>query len=253
MLAKVPPIYNSLEHVREENTKHSQYVTAIENLKHIFTVQSSVAKTMQWIEEDKLLHAHQCLSDLENSRDDLLFELHKLPKQYAHDKITLKRYFEKVEVVSQQLERKIRLIMNRTLATVRKEPTVIVTALRLIEREEKADQFALQQQKQTGFLPPGRPKEWRRKALEVLSEAVVDRIEGSKLEERSDNKLWLVRDLELARQFILEDLRVVKSLCQPCFPAHYDIFNEYVRMYHMAMSNHVSTLFSLNIFWPNSY
>lgn len=31
----------------------------MENLKHIFTVQSSVAKTMQWIEEDKLLHAHQ--------------------------------------------------------------------------------------------------------------------------------------------------------------------------------------------------
>lgn len=59
LLANVPPIYNSLEHVREENTKHSQYVTAMENLKHIFTVQSSVAKTMQWIEEDKLLHAHQ--------------------------------------------------------------------------------------------------------------------------------------------------------------------------------------------------
>lgn len=177
---------------------------------------------------------------MENSRDDLLFELHKLPKQYAHDKITLKRYFEKVEVVSQQLERKIRLIMNRTLATVRKEPTVIVTALRLIEREEKADQFALQQQKQTGFLPPGRPKCWHQKALDVLNEAVVDRIEGSKLEERTDNKLWLVRDLELARQFILEDLRVVKSLCVPCFPPHYDIFNVYVRMYHTALSKHVS-------------
>lgn len=142
--------------------------------------------------------------------------------------------------MSQQLERKIRLIMNRTLATVRKEPTVIVTALRLIEREEKADLFALQQHKQTGFIPPGRPKEWKRKALEVLNEAVVDRIEGSKLEERADNKLWLVRDLELARQFILEDLRVVKSLCIPCFPPQYDIFNEYVRMYHTAMSQHVS-------------
>lgn len=245
----MPPIYNALVNVREENTNHSQYVTAIENLKHIFTVQSSVAKTMQWIEKDKLLPAHHCLTDLENSRDDLLFELHKLPKQYAHDKITLKRYFEKVEVVSQELERKIRLIMSRTLATVRNEPTVIVTALRLIEREEKADHFALQQQKQTGFLPPGRPKEWRRKTLEVLQAAVVDRIEGSKLEERADNKLWLVRDLELARQFILGDLRVVRSLCTPCFPPHYDIFNEYVRMYHGALSKYVSTSdFILSIF-----
>lgn len=240
LLENIPQIYDSLEYVRDENARHSQYAAAIENLKHIFTVQSSVAKTMQWIEDDKLLHAHQSLSDLENSRDDLLFELHKLPKQYAHDKITLKRYFEKVEIVSQQLERKLRLILNRTLATVRKEPTVIVTALRIIEREEKADQFALQQQKQTGFIPPGRPKQWRQMAMNVLNSVVVGRIEGSKMEERSDNKLWLIRDLEVARQFILEDLRVVKSLCVPCFPPSYNILNEYVKMYHTALSEFVS-------------
>lgn len=239
-MTNIPQTYDSLENVRDENTRHSQYVTAMENLKHIFTVQESVAKTQQSIDDDKLLHAHQCLSDLENSRDDLLFELHKLPKQYAHDKITLKRYFEKVETVSQQLESKIRLIMSRTLATVRKEPTVIVTALRIIEREEKADQFALQQQRQTGFIPPGRPKLWREKAMKVLGNAVFERIEGSKLEERTDNKLWLVRDLEILRQFILEDLRVVKSLCTPCFPPHYDIFNSYVQMYHLALASYVS-------------
>lgn len=141
--------------------------------------------------------------------------------------------------MSQQIERKIRLILNRTLATVRKEPTIIVTALRIIEREEKADQFALQQQKNTGFLPPGRPKQWRKMAMDVLTEAVIERIEGSKLEERSDNKMWLVRDLEITRQFILEDLRVVKSLCVPCFPPHYDIFNGYVRMYHTMLSKYV--------------
>ncbi|XP_055547922.1 exocyst complex component 3 [Wyeomyia smithii] len=246
-LTDVPSIYDALEAVRDENAKHSQYMTAMENLKHIFTVQSSVAKTMQWIEEDKLLHAHQCLSDLENSRDDLLFELHKLPKQNAHDKITLKRYFEKVETVSTTLEKKIRLILQRTLNTVRKEPTVIVTALRIIEREEKSDAFALQQQKQTGFIPPGRPKEWRKKALQVLNEAVIQRIEGSKLEERADNKLWLVRDLELTRQFILEDLRVVKSLCVPCFPPHYNILQEYVNMYHNALSKYLEELIQMGL------
>ncbi|XP_055918920.1 exocyst complex component 3 [Eupeodes corollae] len=239
LLAGVPEIYDALEVVREENTKHSQYATAMENLKHIFNVQSSVTKTMQLIDEDKLLNAHQCLSDLENSRDDLLYELHKQSKQHASDKITLKRHFEKVETVSQALEKKIRLIMNRTLNTVRKEPVVIVTALRIIEREEKSDQFALQQQKVTGFLPPGRPKNWRQMAMNVLREAVVTRIEGSKVEERADNKLWLVRDLEITRQIILEDLRVVKSLCIPCFPPHYNIFNEYVKLYHQGLSDYL--------------
>lgn len=142
-LDAVPEIYDSLEQVREEHAKHSQYATAIENLKHIFTVQSSVSKAMKWIEEDKLLHAHQCLSDLEYSRDELLFELHKLPKQYAHDKITLKQYFEKVDTVSKALEEKIMLILKRTLDTVRMEPTIIVTAFRIIEREEKSDKFAI--------------------------------------------------------------------------------------------------------------
>lgn len=77
-------------------------------------------------------------------------------------------------------------------------------------------------------------------ALDALYESATVRIEGSKLEERSDNKLWLVRDLEIARQFILDDLRVVKSLCVPCFPPHYDIFNQYVKFYHTALSKQVS-------------
>ncbi|XP_037941755.1 exocyst complex component 3 [Teleopsis dalmanni] len=242
LLQLVPDIYDALEVVREENTKHSQYATAMENLKHIFNVESSVQKTMTLIEEDKLLNAHQCLADLENSRDDLLYELHKQPKQHASDKITLKRHFEKVETVSQALEKKLRLILSRTLNTVRKEPTIIVTALRIIEREEKNDQFALQQQKVTGFLPPGRPKNWRALAMNVLQEAVVTRIEGSKLEERTDNKMWLVRDLEILRQIILEDLRVVKSLCVPCFPPHYNIFNEYVKMYHEGLSAYLDSI-----------
>lgn len=154
LIKQVPKLSDELDPVREENTKYSQYVTAMENLKHIFTVQSSVEKAMAWIEDDKLLLAHQCLSDLENSRDDLLFELHKLTKQNTHDKVTLKCYFDKVETVSQALQEKLRFIFKRALNTVRKEPTVIVTALRIIEREEKADLFALQQQKLTGFLPP---------------------------------------------------------------------------------------------------
>lgn len=63
LLTDVPKIYESLERVRDENGRHSQYATAIENLKHIFTVQASVTKTQQWIEEDKLLHAHQVRSN----------------------------------------------------------------------------------------------------------------------------------------------------------------------------------------------
>lgn len=185
--------------------------------------------------------AHQCLSDLENSRDDLLFELHKLTKQNTHDKITLKCYFDKVETVSNALQEKLRFIFKRTLNTVRKEPTVIVTALRIVEREEKADQYALQQQKLTGFLPPARPKEWRSMLIRTLDDTVQERIEGSNIEKR-DEKLWLVKDLEIMRQLILEDLKVVKDVCTPCFPPDYNILQEYVKMYHRAVSGFLEQL-----------
>lgn len=81
----------------------------------------------------------QSLTDLENSRDDLLFELHKLPNQAPADTIMLKEYFEDVNELSKLMGKQIKLGLERTLNTVRKEPVLIVTILRIIEREEKAD------------------------------------------------------------------------------------------------------------------
>lgn len=178
---------------------------------------------------------------MENARDELLFELHKLPNEYAHDKSLLKAYFADVEVLSNLLEKQLRLILSRTLNTVRKEPTVIVTVLRIIEREEKADKEAADREVKSKFSTPGRPKRWKHMAFKMLEGAVAARIEGTQVEEREDNKLWLVRYLELTRLLILEDLRVVKTLCVPCFPPRYNILNEYISLYHNCLSRHVSS------------
>ncbi|KAG5899460.1 hypothetical protein JTB14_015313 [Gonioctena quinquepunctata] len=242
LLADVPELCKRLNEVREENMRHSQYVTAKENLKHIFTVPESVEKTKLLINEGKLLHAHQCLRDLENSRDDLLFELHKLPNQSIHDKSMLKAYFADVEVLSNLLEKQLTFLLSRTLNTVRKDPTVIVTALRIIEREEKADEEALKQQKQTGFIPPGRPKKWKEMAFNILEKSVASKIEGTQVEEREDNKHWLIRYLELIRMMMLEDLRIVKALCIPCFPPSYKIMDRYLQMYHKCLSVHLQEI-----------
>ena len=43
----------------------------------------------QAIIEGKLLQAHQSLGDLENSRDDLLFELHRLGHQGSYDQASI--------------------------------------------------------------------------------------------------------------------------------------------------------------------
>ena len=60
------------------------------------------------------------------------------------------------------------------------------------------------------------------------------------LDSREDNKMWLVRHLELIRQITLKDLRIAKSLCQPAFPPHYNILEHFLELYHEALSNRVS-------------
>lgn len=241
-ISDMPKMVKSLQSVKEENMRHSQYVTAMDNLKHIFTVPESVKKTKNWINEGKLLYARQSLADLENSRDDLLFELHKLPQTPQADSIMLQMYFEEVGQLSEIMKKQICLILGRTLNTVRKDPTIIVTALRIIEGEEKADAFAEQRRKQTNFCSPGRPKRWKAMAMSVLEEAVAQRIEGTQTDERENHKMWLVRHLELTRLLILEDLRVVKTLCAPCFPPHWNIVDNYVKMYHRCLSNHLKEI-----------
>lgn len=238
----VPALVEKLKHVREESMRHSQYSAAMENLKHIFNVPESVQKSRQYISDGKLLMAHQCLMELENSRDDLLYEMHRLSSTSSSDKNMLKHYFSEVEKISDELGKQLWLIVRLALNSVRKEPSIIVTALRIIEREERSDELALKRQEMTGFIAPGRPKKWRKRVFEILEEAVFERITGSQLEDRTATKMWFVRHLEITRQLILEDLRVVKVCCVPCFPPHYKIVEEMLRLYHRCLSTHLQEL-----------
>ncbi|XP_018493716.1 exocyst complex component 3 [Galendromus occidentalis] len=251
-----------LQDVREESIKHSQTGTLMEHLKHIFNVPGSVARTQDLIQEGKFLLAHKALSDLEGSRDDLLYELHKQANNLPSDKAMLKQYFADVERLSDELGKQLWVILKRTLNTVRKEPQVIVTALRLITREEWADEAALRRQETTGFLPPSRPKLWKKKAIETLEQSVAERLEANQIEGRQENKMWLVRHLEVTRQLIIDDLKTVKHHCTPCFPPSFDIFNEWVRMIHNCLSQRLQTIISQGLVdseyihilgWLNTY
>lgn len=41
---------------------------------------------------------------------------------------------------------------------------------------------------------------------------------------------------------ILEDLRVVKTLCIPCFPPKYNIIDKYIHLYHNCLSVHLQEI-----------
>lgn len=111
----------------------------------------------------------------------------------------LKHYFSDVDKLSEELSKQLWLILCRTLTSVRKEPKIIVSALRIIEREEMEDAAAISLHKRTGYMKVGRPKQWRHKAFEVLKKSVLERYQ-------------IVIPVFHKKDFCMHDCRIFKFL-----------------------------------------
>ena len=125
---------------------------------------------------------------------------------------------------------------------MRREPDKLVTAVRIIEREENFDDYLLLQQKKTGFMPANRPKQYREMFFDKLKESVFEKVEGNQLENRVNNKMWLVRHLEVIRIVMLEDLLIAKKHLQHCFPPEQNIFQYCLSLYHEAVTKQMLSL-----------
>ncbi|PIK38860.1 putative exocyst complex component 3 [Apostichopus japonicus] len=215
MYEECSELTSKLGDVKDVANEHSQLAAAVDNLKHIFTVPENIRLTEQYIEDEKYLLAHKGLMELESSRDDLFYELHKNPSNDVSDDLLLKKYFEKVETLSNNLFLKIKSLLQQLLNAVQTRPALIVTCLRIIEREERLDRKFSERKKMSDFDAPGRPKQWKHKVFEILEKSANSRIEGSQIEDRREERMWLVRHLELIRQNVFNDLKIVKFLCTP--------------------------------------
>ncbi|XP_055991053.1 exocyst complex component 3 [Sorex fumeus] len=234
----------SLKDVKDAVVRHSQLAAAVENLKSIFSVPEIVRETQDLIEQGELLQAHRKLMDLECSRDGLMYEQYRMDSGNTRDMTLIHSYFGSTQGLSDELAKQLWMVLQRALVTVRRDPTLLVSVVRIIEREEKIDRRILDRKKQTGFVPPGRPKNWKEKMFAILDRTVTTRIEGTQADTRESDKMWLVRHLEIIRKYVLDDLLVTKNLMVQCFPPHYEIFRHLLQMYHQALSTRMQELAS---------
>ncbi|KAM6948457.1 exocyst complex component 3 [Aplochiton taeniatus] len=232
----------NLKDVKDAVVQHSQLASAVENLKNIFSVPEIVQETQDLIEQGELLQAHRKLMDLECSRDDLMYEQYRMDSKNTRDMNLIHSYFGEVQGLSDDLAKQLWMVLQRAMGMVRRDPTMLVSVVRIIEREEKMDRRMLDRKKQTGFIPPGRPKGWKERMFQVLEGTVSTRIESTQSETRDSDKMWLVRLLELTRRYVHDDLVVVKNLMVQCFPPHYNTFDRFFRLYHGAVSARIQEL-----------
>eukprot|EP00794_Sanderia_malayensis_P003187 gene3187-3658_t len=235
-----------LSELRLQHGRYAQLAKTNEHLKQIFNVPEMVERTKNLIINGQYLQAHKNIMDLESTRDEILFEVHQQQLEQGiefAESEPLDKYFEQVEAMSNLLGKQLWTVISQTLSAARSNPTQLVTAMRIIEREERADRKSLAQKKKTNFMPKTRPKLWKERCKAVIRKAVYNRFESNQMElnDRTE-KMWLVRHLERMRAFILEDMQTVKDLVQPCFPPSYNIFMEYLQLYHETTSKTLEDL-----------
>ncbi|XP_010141376.1 PREDICTED: exocyst complex component 3-like protein, partial [Buceros rhinoceros silvestris] len=206
--------------------------SVVQVLPQLFSVHEVFSHTLQLLRGQQLLEAHVELMMTEQLRDDILSQLHL--RGLASAQATVLSYFGGLQELNESLAKQLGDIVGSSLRLVREDPVLFVTAVRIIEREEKIDDTLLLE---ATFLPPGRPKGWRQKFYRVLQETITGaHFHAARVEAEGPG---LARHLAALKKDIVSELRVVKDLMVQCVPAHYNILSVCTTTYHQALTSYL--------------
>uniref|UniRef100_A0A672TLU0 Exocyst complex component 3-like protein n=2 Tax=Strigops habroptila TaxID=2489341 RepID=A0A672TLU0_STRHB len=227
--------FHGLQQMRALMAEHVQLASVVQVLPQLFSVQEVFSHTLQLLHGQQLLEAHAELMMMEHLRDDILSQLHL--HGLSNAQATVLSYFSGLQELNETLAKQLWDIVGSSLRLVHEDPVLFVTAVRVIEREEKIDDTLLLE---ATFLPPGRPKGWRQKFYHVLQETITGaHFQAPRMDSEGPG---LARHLAALQKGIVSELRVVKDLMVQCVPAHYNILSVCTATFHQALSSHLQDI-----------
>ncbi|NXW04825.1 EX3L1 protein, partial [Fregetta grallaria] len=227
--------FQGLQQMRVLMAEHVQLFSVVQVLPQLFSVHEVFSHTLQLLCGQHLLEAHAELMMMEHLRDDILSQLHL--RGLSSAQATVLSYFGGLQELNESLAKQLWDIVGSSLRLVREDPVLFVTAVRIIEREEKIDDTLLLE---ATFLPPGRPKGWRQKFYHVLQETITGaHFHATRMDTEGPG---LARHLAALQKDIISELRVVKDLMVQCVPAHYNILSVCTATYHQALTSHLQDI-----------
>ncbi|XP_061450051.1 exocyst complex component 3-like protein [Rhineura floridana] len=245
-LASSADSFQSLQRLRDVAVEHAQLGSVVQTLPQLFSVQKVLSETFDLLQSQHLLDAHVGLMDLECLRDDILFQLHHHNLLSPSHLASVESLFGGLLALNDALAQHLWHIVANGTRLVSEDPSLFVSTLRIIEREEGIDAaLLLRSQPPHGFLPPGRPKCWRQKFFQVAQDTIV--AAHFQAVPSNGQGQHLAQHLASLQSSILAELGIVKDLMVQCCPPHYNILAAFAAMYRQGLAKHLRHILTLEL------
>ncbi|XP_072175936.1 exocyst complex component 3-like [Diadema setosum] len=199
---------------------------------------------------DNLWREYEQMKFQEKWRDDMLSKLHSENLKLNPEEEALTGNFKSfcgVKSRADSLLDQIRVLIRKFLVLSQGDPALVEACFQIIEEEERRDEEAATCFRENGFESPDRPKAWKEKCLKELRKVPLLRVENTPQLDRSEDRSWLAKHMELMSQKLREDLHVVKKLFEKTVHLHKEIAQFFVDTYYEYLAQHIQDIISTGL------
>ncbi|KAL3314929.1 Exocyst complex component 3 [Cichlidogyrus casuarinus] len=213
------------------STSLRELAAAMENMNYLVRVPEAMQEAKRHIEEDRLLDAHKIIQEVEGIRDELSVDLSRFR---ATDVETVNSYFAGLDELNQMMRGKIEMMGKRLYDFAINSNKLLVDCIRIVDREERADNIWKFRQESSKRMPVCRPKKWKELLFNGIRENIHNQVMASNIATDTPNTKIAVQT-SFIKQKTKEYLRLAKNILPIYFPPDYNIFERVVEMFHNVM------------------